>query len=88
MGASAVGFPTGDAGGEAFVGVGDATIVLFAEGVLRGVEIGIAAAPELLDEQLALFVGGEMQEGVVLFLGDDVDGFLGEPGVVGGAFFG
>jgi hypothetical protein len=85
---AAIGFPAGDAGGEAFVGVGDAAVVLFAVGVFGGVRVGIAAAPEVFDVLLALFVGGETQEGVVLFFRDDVGDFFAEPSVVGSAFFG
>jgi hypothetical protein len=85
---AAVGFPTGDAGGEAFVGIGDAAIVLFTVGVFGRVGIGIAAPPKFFDELFALFVGGEAEEGVALLLGDDVGDFFGQPGGVGGAFFG
>jgi len=57
--AAAVSFPAGDAlvGREVLVGVSDAPVVLFLEGIFRRIRIGIAALPELLDELLALFVG-------------------------------
>ncbi len=62
--------------------------MLFTRGVIGRIGIGIAAAPEFFDKLIALFVGGEAEEGVAFFLGDDVDRFLGEPSVVGSAFLG
>ena len=44
---AAIGFPAGDSGGEAVVGVSDAAIVFFTLGVIGRVGIGIAAAPIL-----------------------------------------
>ena len=85
---AAIGFPAGDAGGVAVVGVGDAAVVLFARIVFGGVGSGIAAGPEILNERIALFVGGEEVEGVAFFVGDDVDHFFGEPGILGSAFLG
>ncbi|MGB2672231.1 MAG: hypothetical protein WA621_07590 [Candidatus Acidiferrum sp.] len=84
----AIGFPAGDAGGEVLVGVGDAAIVFFAIGIIRGIRIGIAAAPEIFDLLFALFVSGEAKECVALFLGDDVRDLFGEPNGVGIAFLG
>ena len=69
------------------VGVGDAAVVFFLEGVFGGIGIGIAALPELLDELLAFFVGLEMQEGVALFGGDDVDDVFVEPLLILGIEF-
>src|SRR2546426_725446 len=74
-----VGLPTGNAGGEALVGVGDAAVVLFLEFVFNRVRGGIAAQPELLDELLALFIIGQAQKGAALFVGEDVTDFFVQP---------
>jgi hypothetical protein len=73
---AAIGFPARDTRGETVVGVGDAAIVFFPVGVFGRIWIGITPAPEFLDVLLALFVGGEAQEGVAFFLGDNVGGPL------------
>ena len=62
--AAAIRLPSGNAGGETLVGVGDAAVVLFLELVFLGVGRGIAPQPELLDELLALFVGAQALEGL------------------------
>ena len=80
---SAIGFPTRLAGSVVLVGVGDAPVMLFTELVVRGVRIGIAAQPELLDERVPLFIVAQILEGVFLFVGDDPDHILIEPGLVG-----
>ncbi len=85
---AAIGFPAWDARGEAFVGVGNAAIVLFAVGILRRIRIGIAAAPEFLDELIALFVGSQTKEGVFFFFSDNVNRFFSEPDVAGRALLG
>lgn len=61
---SAVGAPSGLTGGEVLIGVGDAGVVLFAELVVGGVGVGVAAEPELFDELVALFVVAELLEGL------------------------
>ena len=61
------------------VGVSDPLVMFFAIFVLVGVRIGIAAQPELLDELLALFVGGELLESRPLLVRDDVGDVLVEP---------
>jgi len=50
--------------------------VLLAELVFFGVGRRIAAQPELFDELLAFFVGGESLEGVALLITDDPDDFF------------
>jgi hypothetical protein len=44
-----------------------------------GSRIAVAAAPELLDESVALRVSLKLQEDIALFLSDDVDDILFEP---------
>jgi len=56
-----------------FVGVGDAAVVLFLEGVDGGVGIWIVPVENYFDELLAFFVGAETLEGGTFFGGDDVD---------------
>src|SRR5580700_2723741 len=85
---AAIGFPARNTGGETFVGVGDAAIVFFTVAVFGRIWIGIAPAPEFLDVLFAFFVGGEAQEGVVFFLGDNVRDLFRQPGGVGSAFLG
>ena len=80
---AAVGLPAGLAGGEVLVRVGDAAVVLFAEFVLRGVRIRIAAQPEILDEGVPLLVVRERLEGLALFVGNNVGHVLVQPGLVG-----
>ena len=65
--------------GEAFVGKGDAAVVLLLGLVVRGVRIGVPPEPELLDELIALVVGGQTLEGFLLFLADDVADVLLHP---------
>src|SRR5258706_579584 len=77
--AAAVRLPRRNARGETLVGVGDAAIVLFAELVLFRIRRRIAAQPELLDELLALFVGGQPAERFPLFVADDVDDLFVQP---------
>jgi len=77
---SAVSLPSGLAGSIVLVRIGDAAVMLFAELVFRGIGIGIAAQPELLDEGLALLVVAEISEGFPFFVGDDVGDVLIEPG--------
>src|SRR5208283_5634657 len=54
--AATVRSPPRNAGGEVFVGVSNAPVMLFFVFILRSVGRGIAAQPELLDERVALFV--------------------------------
>src|SRR5580704_8008075 len=65
------------------VGIGDAAIVLFFEGILGRIRVWIAAQPELLDELLALFVGLQAEEGAALFRRDDVGYIFVEPLFIG-----
>src|ERR1035438_561416 len=75
--AAAVRLPSGDLRREMFVGVGDAAVMFF-------LERRAALNPELLDELLALLVGGESLERGALLVGDDVGHILGEPFPIGG----
>src|SRR5687768_2755907 len=70
--AAAAGCPSRDAGSVVLVGVGDTLVILFAVFVLFRVRVGVAAAPEILDEVLTLLVGGQSIERPLFFLGDDV----------------
>ncbi len=54
-----------------FVGVGDALVKLFLEFVLFSVGIGVAAAPNLLDELFSLVVCFEFLPGVAFGLSED-----------------
>lgn len=85
---TAIGSPTGDARGEMLIGVSNAAIVLFAEGILWRIGIGIATAPEFFDVLFAFFVVGEAEKGRALIGSDDVGDFLVEPIGIGSAFFG
>ena len=85
--AAAIGLPSGNAGGEMLVGIGNALVVLFFIFVLFGVGRGIAALPEGFNEVVALLVVGELLEGGALFVGDDVGDVLGQPLLVGLAQF-
>src|SRR5437660_2670613 len=76
---AAIGFPSGYAGSEMLVGVGDALVIFLAILVFVGVRIGIAAPPKLLDEALALIVGLELPKGLPLFIGDNVSDVLFQP---------
>src|SRR5215472_18169636 len=60
---AAVRSPSGYAGGEPFVGIGNSAVVLFLELVLDGIRGRIAPLPKRLDELLALFVGLQLKEG-------------------------
>ena len=80
--ASAVGLPSGDAGGVTLVGVGNAAVMLFFELVLFGVGRGIAAQPELFDELLARFIGVERVKRQPLFRRDEVEHVFIEPTLV------
>src|SRR6202162_1984111 len=82
--AAAVRLPSGDARSEVLVGISDAAVVLFLEFILDGVGSGVAAQPELLDELLALLVGAELEEGLPLFVGDDVQDVFLEPLLIRG----
>ena len=86
--AAAIRPPSGNAGREPLVGVGDPAVVLFLEFVFDRVRSGIAPLPERFDKLLALFVGLQLQEGRALFIGDDVGNFLFQPLLIGsGEFF-
>ncbi len=80
---AAVGLPSGDAGGEVLVGVGDAAVVFFLKLVFFGVGGGIAALPEGLNELVALFVVGELHERGFFFVADDPANIFVEPLAVG-----
>ena len=79
----AVRLPAGLAGRIVLVGVGDATIVLFAEFVLRRILVGVATQPEVLDESVALLVVAERPERLALLVGNDVAHILLQPRLVG-----
>src|SRR6202041_3153916 len=76
---TAIGSPAWLAGGEVFVRVRDAGVVLFAELVLGRVWIGVAAKPELLDKLVALFVITQTLERLHLLVGDDPANVLVDP---------
>ncbi len=80
---AAVGLPPGLAGSIVVVRVLNAPVVLFAELVVGGIGIRIAAQPELLDEGLALLVVAQVLEGLPFLVGDDVGHVLLEPGLEG-----
>ncbi len=69
--------------GIVIVGVLDSPIMLFAELVVRGIGIRIAAEPELFDERFALLVVAQVLEGFPLVFGNDVGDVLIQPGLVG-----
>src|SRR5712692_100760 len=81
---AAVALPAGDAGGESFIGIRDAAIVLLAVLVLFGIGRGVAAQPELLYELLLLFVVLEAREGLAFLIRDDVADFFVQPLLIGG----
>jgi hypothetical protein len=60
---SAVGLSAGNTGGEVFVGVSEAAIVLLFVGVNWGFLVGIAAIPKDLRKLLALLVGRKLKKG-------------------------
>src|ERR1017187_3303752 len=80
---AAIGFPAGDAGSEALIGVGDAAVVLFFEFILFGIRSWITAQPELFDEALAFSVVRETIERPALLIGDDVGNVDVQPNLVG-----
>src|SRR5262249_9691673 len=67
----AIGAPTRDARRKVLVRVGDAAVVFFFVFVFDRVGRWIATQPEMLDEVVALLVGGEAVEGGQLFRRDD-----------------
>jgi hypothetical protein len=69
---TAIGLPAGDAGSIMLVGISYALVVLLAKFVLISVRIGIATAPELFNETLALVVGLQLLKGLPFFVSDDV----------------
>ena len=77
--ATSVCFPAGLAASEVLAGVCDPSIMLFFEFIDGRARIGIAAAPELLDEVLLLFQCCQALEDALLFIRDDVDGILVQP---------
>src|SRR6266481_1056916 len=77
--AAAVRFPSGNAGSEAFVRIGNAAIVFFLKGVFGEIRIGVAPLPELLDELFALFVGGKLEKSGSLFRLNDVNHLFVKP---------
>ncbi len=80
---AAIRLPARLAGGEMLVGVGDAAIMLFAKLVFRGVGIGIAAQPELLDEGFSFLIVAQVLERPPFIIADDVAHILFKPGLVG-----
>src|SRR6185437_11125278 len=84
---AAVGELPGLARGEMFVGIGDAAVVLFAVGVFRRIGIWIAAAPELLNEGVALLVVAQALEGLPFLVADDPANILIQPLFVGAVQF-
>src|SRR5271168_3778818 len=80
---SAVGLPTRLAGGKMLVGVGDSPVILFAVFVFRGIGIGVATLPELLDEVVPLLIVRQALEGLQLLVGDDPAHIFVDPLLVG-----
>src|SRR5207247_3241917 len=74
-----VGPPAWLPGGEPLVGVLEPPVMLLLELVGAGVRIRIPARPELLDELVSLFRGGQLAENGLLFRADDVEDVLFEP---------
>ena len=79
----AVGLPTRLAGGKMLVGVGNPPVILFPVFVLRGIGVGVAPLPELLDEVVPLFIVRQTLEGLQLLVGDDPAHILINPLLVG-----
>ena len=67
---------------------GDAAVVLFFELVRGSAGRGVAALPELLDEAVALSVGGEFLKGFALIFLNDIDHIFVHPAAVGGGHVG
>ena len=67
---------------EVGVGVLDSAVVLLLEFVDWRAGVGAADGPELLDEIVAVFVTRQSQEGVLLFLADDVPHVFCQPFLV------
>src|SRR5580765_5165446 len=83
--AAAIRFPSRNAGGKMFVGVGDAAVVLVLKFVFGGVRSRITALPERLDEVLAFFVVRQLLERRPLLVGDDPGNVLVEPHFIAAA---
>ena len=71
--------PTRSSRGETLIGKGDAAVVLQLGLVVGRVRSRVTAKPELLDELIALVVGGQALEGFLFFLADDVADVLLHP---------
>src|SRR5580698_6053892 len=80
---AAVRLPARLAGGKVLVRIGDTPIMLFAKLVVRRIRVRIAPQPELLDEGIPLLIVAQAHEGFSLFIGDDPDHILVQPGLVG-----
>src|SRR5579859_4231078 len=78
---AAIGFPAGCPGSssEALVGKSDAAIVLLFEFVSCSARRGITAFPELFDEIIAFFGGGESNKCGTFRVISDVDDVIVEP---------
>ena len=81
--APAIRLPARLASRKMLVGIGDAPVVLFAKLVFRGIGIGVAAQPEVLNKRFALLVVAQAHERLALFVGNDVGHFLVQPGLIG-----
>ena len=79
----AVGLPTRLARGKVLIGIGDSPVVLFPEFILRGIGIGIAPPPEVLNEVVPFLIVREALEGLQFLVGDDPAHILVYPLLVG-----
>src|SRR5215472_3303431 len=68
---AAVGLVAGNPGTEMFIYVSDPLVIGFAVFICFRVRIGVAAAPERLDETLTLFVGLQLIPCLSFGLGND-----------------
>ena len=76
---AAIGLPSGNAGRKTFIGIGDAPIVVFFEGIFSRIRIRIAELPEMFDELFAFLVGTKPEESRALFGTDDIRDFILQP---------
>src|SRR5260370_8927591 len=72
-------FPAGDAGSKMLIGIGQAAIVFFANGIDWGFRFGIAIAPENFLKLLALLLGANFQDGPRLPASDNLRDFVQHP---------
>src|SRR5712664_3399874 len=76
---AAIRFPARDPGGEVFVGVGEAAVVLLPHWINGRFGVWIAVAPEDLLVLFALFFRAEFEKSTALFVGNDVGNDIPKP---------